>query len=103
RSRYPQINILLTTVTVTSARLAATRLPQGVMHQFVPLDSPVFVRRFLSHWRPDLALFTESEIWPNLILQAADLPIPLVLLNARMSSRSHARWSRLRGVSRPIF
>lgn len=103
RLRYPQLHILLTTITVTSARIAEARLPKGAIHQFVPLDSPAFVRRFLNHWTPDLALLTESEIWPNLILEAAAAKVPLVLLNARMSQRSFRRWSRLRGLSRPLF
>ncbi len=79
------------------------RLPAGAIHQFVPLDTPVFVERFLVHWRPDLALFTESEIWPNLIVQAADAGVPLVLVNARMSARSFQRWAKLRSLSRPVF
>lgn len=103
KARQPHLNILLTTMTVTSARLAEMRLPKGALHQFVPLDSPVFVRRFLRHWQPDLALFTESEIWPNLIVEAADFHAPLVLLNARMSPRSYKTWRRLRSLSRPVF
>ncbi len=103
RKSRPSLNILLTTVTVTSAQIAEARLPPGAVHQFVPLDSPTFVRRFLDEWRPDLALFTESEIWPNLILESDRRDIPLILLNARMSDRSFARWKRLTGISRPLF
>ena len=103
RRERPGLGILLTTVTVTSARIAAARLPQGAIHQFVPLDSPAFVRRFLDHWRPDIALFTESEIWPNLIMDADRRRIPLMLLNARMSDRSFKRWVKMPGLSRPLF
>lgn len=103
RRERPGLGILLTTVTVTSARIAAARLPKGAIHQFVPLDSPAFVRRFLDHWRPDMALFTESEIWPNLIMDADRRRIPLMLLNARMSDRSFKRWLKLPGLSRPLF
>jgi 3-deoxy-D-manno-octulosonic-acid transferase len=103
RRERPGLGILLTTVTVTSARIAAARLPKGAIHQFVPLDSPAFVRRFLDHWRPDMALFTESEIWPNLIMDADRRRIPLMLLNARMSDRSFKRWVKLPGLSRPLF
>ena len=69
--------MLLTTGTVTSARLARARLPRGVLHQYVPLDNPVFVQRFLNHWRPDLAVLVELEIWPNLVLEtkARDMPL----------------------------
>ncbi len=99
----PDLQILLTTVTVTSAHIAATRLPPNAVHQFIPLDTPAFVKRFLDHWRPDMALFIESEIWPNLIMDADRRRIPLALLNARMSNRSFKRWLKLRGLSRPIF
>ncbi len=61
---------LVTTGTVTSARLLAQRLPPGALHQFAPLDTPGFMGRFFAHWRPDLALIAESEIWPNMILEA---------------------------------
>lgn len=103
RRERPEIGILLTTVTVTSARIAASRLPPAAIHQFVPLDSPAFVARFLDHWRPDMALFTESEIWPNFILEADARGIPLALLNARMSDRSYKRWVKMPGLSRPLF
>jgi 3-deoxy-D-manno-octulosonic-acid transferase len=103
KARYPDLNILLTTVTVTSSKIAAERLPKGAIHQFMPLDSPLFCRRFIQHWRPDLGLFTESEIWPNLIVEASDHKVPLVLVNARMSQRSCQRWARLSSLSKPVF
>jgi 3-deoxy-D-manno-octulosonic-acid transferase len=78
--------------TVTSAELAQQRLPPGVIHQFVPLDAPRFVTRFLDHWRPDLALFVESDLWPNLVLASAARHVPLVLVNGRLSQRSFSRW-----------
>jgi 3-deoxy-D-manno-octulosonic-acid transferase len=99
----PQLNFLLTTVTVTSAGIAQQRLPAGSVHQFSPLDSPEYVRRFLDAWTPDAALFTESEIWPNLILEIDRRSMPLILVNARMSERSFSRWKRLTGISRPLF
>ncbi|MGA7323815.1 MAG: glycosyltransferase N-terminal domain-containing protein [Rhodomicrobium sp.] len=103
KRRYAALNILLTTVTVTAGRIAAERLPEGSIHQFMPLDSPVFCRRFIAHWRPDLGLFTESEIWPNLIVEASDRNVPLVLVNGRMSQRSCWRWERLSSLSKPVF
>jgi len=86
--------VLVTSGTRTSAELIARRLPPGALHQFVPLDAPRYVRRFLDHWRPDLALFAESEIWPNTILELERRGIPLILVNGRMSERSFRRWSR---------
>ncbi|HSI41832.1 MAG TPA: 3-deoxy-D-manno-octulosonic acid transferase [Xanthobacteraceae bacterium] len=95
RLRARGFRVLLTSGTVTSARLAATRLPADMIHQYVPLDSPVFLRRFLKHWRPDLVLLAEAELWPNLMLEVKALGVPLLLVNARMSQRSFGRWHRL--------
>lgn len=87
--------VLVTSGTVTSARLLAQRLPAGAIHQFLPLDVPRYMRRFLDHWRPDIGLICESEIWPNLVIEADRRDIPLVLVNARMSERSFQRWYKL--------
>lgn len=87
-----EFKVLLTSGTVTSAKLAGQRLPPGVIHQYVPLDAPRFVARFLDHWKPDLGLFTESDLWPNLILMSAERRIPLILVNGRVSERSFNRW-----------
>jgi 3-deoxy-D-manno-octulosonic-acid transferase len=87
-------NVLVTSGTVTSAKLAEQWLPAGVIHQFLPLDSPRFVARFLDHWQPDLGLFTESDLWPNLILMSAQRRVPLILVNGRLSERSFKRWRR---------
>lgn len=95
--------VLLTTGTVTSATLAAQRLPKGAIHQFVPVDLPGPVSRFFHHWQPDLALFCESEIWPNLIMEAHRRRVPVGIINGRMSDRSFRRWSRLPSLSRPLL
>ena len=92
RIRERDVAVLVTSGTVTSAALAAQRLPPGVMHQFVPVDVPKFATRFLSHWKPNLALFVESDLWPNLIMTAARRDIPLILINGRLSERSFKRW-----------
>jgi len=99
----PDVRLLLTTATVTSAQLARVRLPKGAMHQYVPLDRQGYIRRFLSHWRPDLAVLVESEIWPNLVLETKARKIPLLLINGRMSTSSFKAWRRRPGLSRPIF
>lgn len=95
RIRARGIAMLVTTGTVTSGGLAEQRLPRGVVHQFVPLDVPRFVRRFLDHWQPDLALFVESDLWPNMMIEASDRGIPMVLINGRLSENSFQRWRRL--------
>ncbi len=102
-AEHPEVRILLTTATVTSAKLARARLPKGALHQYVPLDSQGYVQRFLHHWRPDLAVFVESEIWPNLVLETKAEGIPLLLINGRMSTSSFQRWRRRPGMSRPLF
>ena len=95
RLRAQDIRILLTSGTVTSAEIVAKRFPADIIHQYIPYDSPRFVARFLDHWQPSLALFIESDIWPNLILSAAQRRLPMVLINGRMSQRSFPRWQRL--------
>jgi len=98
RLRARGFGVLVTSGTVTSGDLAEQRLPRGVVHQFVPLDVPRFVRQFLGHWRPDLALMVESDLWPNMIVEASARGIPMVLINARVSERSFRRWNYLRGT-----
>jgi 3-deoxy-D-manno-octulosonic-acid transferase len=104
-ARAPTLTLLVTTGTVTSANLLASRLGSGgrVLHRFVPLDVPAWTQRFLDHWRPDAAAFVESELWPNLLDACRLRGIPLMLVNARLSARSHARWSRLPGFARHIL
>jgi 3-deoxy-D-manno-octulosonic-acid transferase len=98
RLRALNLRILLTSGTVTSAAIVAKRFPPDIIHQYVPYDSPRYVARFLDHWRPSLALFIESDLWPNLILQASARRLPMVLINGRMSPRSFPRWQRARNT-----
>jgi 3-deoxy-D-manno-octulosonic-acid transferase len=94
----PGLQILVTTGTVTSARLLETRLPARARHQFVPADLPSWTARFLGHWQPDLALWVESELWPNLVFAAQARSIPMMLVNGRLSTRSYRRWRRWPGL-----
>ena len=87
--------VLVTTGTVTSAQILAQRLGAGALHQYAPLDVPGFVARFLDHWQPDIVLIAESELWPNTLCEVHRRNVPLVLVNARVSARSFARWQRL--------
>lgn len=93
----PDIHVLVTTGTVTSAELMADRLPERAVHQYVPLDHPIYCGRFLDHWSPDLAVWVESEFWPNLIFEADRRAIPLALVNARITERSFRNWRRAPG------
>ncbi len=99
----PSLNILLTTMTVTSASLAAKRLPEGAIHQFVPLDAPAFVKKFMDHWQPDMAIFVESEIWPNLLLGASESKKPLILVNGIMSKKSFKKWRSKEHMAQNLF
>lgn len=94
RTLRPDVSFMVTTGTVTSARLMKERLPEGAFHQFIPLDHPNYVRAFIEHWRPDAAIFVESEFWPNLILQARAETSFMALVNARISPRSFEDWRR---------
>lgn len=93
-ARHEDLHFMVTTGTVTSARMLAERLPERAFHQFIPVDTPAAVRRFLDHWRPDLAVFAESELWPNLIVETSRRGTPLALINARMNERSIRSWRR---------
>lgn len=103
RTARPALHVLVTTGTVASARLLRQRLPDGALHQFVPVDRPGAVRRFAGHWRPDLAVWVESELWPNLVLETAARGVPMLLVNARMSERSAARWRKMPRLARPLL
>jgi 3-deoxy-D-manno-octulosonic-acid transferase len=94
----PGTTVLVTTGTITSAELMSDRLPAGAVHQYVPVDRLPWVRRFLDHWRPSLALWAESEFWPNLLVETAARGVPLILLNGRISDRSFAQWRRQPGL-----
>jgi 3-deoxy-D-manno-octulosonic-acid transferase len=100
----PGLALLVTTGTVTSARLLGSRLQSGrTQHQFVPVDRPGYVKKFLEHWRPDLAIWVESELWPNLIAATQARGVPTILLNARISRRSYRRWRLFPSLLRPLL
>ncbi|HEX3808459.1 MAG TPA: 3-deoxy-D-manno-octulosonic acid transferase [Rhizomicrobium sp.] len=89
-------NVLVTSGTVTSAQVMAERLPAGAIHQFAPVDTPAAIKGFLDHWRPDVGLFVDSELWPNMILMVHERGVRLGLINARISERSFKGWQRAR-------
>ena len=98
-----EVTCLVTTGTVTSAAFLRDRLPERCLHQFAPLDVLPWVERFLDHWRPDLAVWTESELWPATIHATHARGIPLLLINARMSAQSFRRWRAFPGVARALL
>ena len=101
--RDPDLGILVTTGTVTSAALLADLLPPRAIHQFAPYDAAPSVRRFLAHWRPDVAVWTESELWPRLLHETSRREIPMLLLNTRISGRTAARWRRFPRLARALL
>lgn len=102
-SVHTGVHVLLTTGTVTSAALVKDRLPARAMHQFIPVDTPQAVSAFLRHWKPQIALLIDSELWPNLIEQARRSGAVMGLVNARMSQRSYHAWQWGRAVIGPIL
>ena len=93
-AEHPHIHLLITTGTVTSAALVAQQNFARVTHQFIPVDTTPAVRRFFDHWQPDLALWVESEFWPQLLWQAQQRHLPMLLINARISQKTFTNWRR---------
>ena len=95
--------LLLTTGTVTAAQIADDRLSKSVIHQFAPVDMPFAIRRFLDHWRPSLAIFVESELWPTILNALGRRSLPLAVVNARMSERSFRTWRSFPPLARAVL
>ncbi len=103
RAERPEVAILVTSGTTTSAALLARRLPAGAIHQYVPVDAPGAAKRFIGRWKPDLAVFVESELWPNLLLEAKAAGTRLALVSAKLSDRSFASWSKRPDAARQLL
>lgn len=99
----PDLRILITTATTTSADILAKRLPEGVIHQFAPVDTPQAVNAFLDHWQPDLAVFIESDIWPIQLSALTARQVPHILLSARITEKTYKGWQRFKGAMRPLL
>ncbi len=100
---YPNVQLLLTTGTVTSAQLLKKRLPEDAIHQYAPIDKTLPVQRFLEHWRPDVALWVESELWPNLIIETHKTGCVMLQVNARISETSFNTWKRYPHIARNML
>ncbi|WP_420470735.1 3-deoxy-D-manno-octulosonic acid transferase [Brevundimonas sp. FT23042] len=103
RATRPDLNLLVTSGTLTSAALLARRLPTGVIHQFAPVDAPGAVDAFLTKWKPVVGVFVESELWPNLILESHRRGVKLVLASARITEKTVAGWRRFPRAAREIL
>jgi len=96
--------ILITTNTISSSRIFEKKIKsKKIIHQFFPFDKHVFAKRFLTHWLPDLVVFVESEIWPNFIFNIKNKKIPLILLNARITTKTYLRWKKIPSFAKLIF
>ena len=103
QTERPEVTVLVTSGTTTSAALLAKRLPAGAIHQYVPVDAPGAARRFIARWKPSLAVFVESELWPNLLLEAKAAGTRLALVSAKLSDRSFASWRRRPDAARQLL
>lgn len=103
KNTRPDINILITSGTVTAAKLMRERLPESTIHQYVPLDRHKYVSAFLDHWQPTIGVWSESEIWPNMIIEANTRGIKMALINARMSEKSLSGWAKRKTTAEAIF
>ncbi len=99
----PDLTVLVTSGTVTSAQILSERLPAGVIHQYAPVDGPGVVARFLDHWRPSVAILVESELWPNLLLEADRRGVKLALVSARITERTVNGWARFPASARRVM
>ncbi len=96
KAERPDLSLLITTATTTSAEILRKRLPEDVIHQFAPIDTPQAATVFLDYWRPDLAVFIESDIWPNLLQGLTARGTPHVLLSARITEKTFRGWQGFR-------
>lgn len=99
---FPDIHSLVTTVTVTSANVAKHNLPDNALHQFAPLDCYNIAQRFIEYWHPDLIIWTESELWPNL-LKLCRKQSKIMLINARMSQVSFEKWLKFQSLAKFVL
>ncbi len=100
---YPNAHVMVTTGTLTSAEIMAKRLPERAFHQYLPIENPVFATRFLKHWKPDIALWFESEFWPAMLSCIKRKNIPLILVNGRISNKSFKRWQQFDFIIKEIL
>ncbi len=91
-SSYPELYIMITSGTVTSAQIMEKRLPKRAFHQYIPIDMPIYTKRFIKYWQPDAVLWCESDFWPAILSEIDKNKIPMALINGRISDKSFAGW-----------
>ena len=95
--------ILITSSTLSSSKVLSKFKLKKTVHQFFPIDSNYLTKKFLDYWKPSIAIFIESEIWPNMLLNAKKQSVPLVLLNARITKKSYNKWKIIPSMSKILF
>ena len=95
--------ILVTSSTVSSSKVLKKFKFKKTVHQFYPIDHFFFTKRFLEYWKPNLAIFIDSEIWPNMFKKLEEQKISLILLNARITKKTFLRWFSLKNISQKVF
>ena len=101
--RNKNINVLITSSTLSSAKLITKRMPEKSIHQFSPLDHPKWISNFLNHWKPNVSIRVESEIWPNTLKTLYEKKIPIILVNGKISKRSYNNWKKYPYFANSIF
>jgi 3-deoxy-D-manno-octulosonic-acid transferase len=99
----PNLKFLITTTARSAIQVIEGNMPKHCLHQFLPLDAPQYVHAFLQHWKPDLSVWAEQDIWPNAVMQTARDGVPLAMVNARINDASYSRRARLRGLYKDVF
>lgn len=102
-AQAPDLSFLITSSARSSAQVIGANLPARTQHQYLPIDAPRYLKRFLDHWRPDLSIWAEQDIWPGAVAAAMLHGVPLALVNARITAQSHAKRRRFRGVFRNVL
>jgi len=100
---YPDVHVMVTTGTVTSADVMNKRLPERAFHQYIPIDNPMFTTRFIKYWSPDVVLWFESEFWPAMLSSIKRKNLPLILINGRISNKSFKRWQQFDFISKELL
>ena len=95
--------ILITSSTLSSSKVLQKFKFKKTIHQFYPIDNLFLTNKFLKFWKPTVAIFIDSEIWPYMYHNINDKKIPLILLNARLTKKTFNRWMKLKNFGRSVF
>ena len=103
KEEYENIDILITTTTPTGSKLVTERLGNSIQHQYLPVDIPICINKFLNSWQPKILILLETEIWPNLLYHCKKRGICTALVNARLSEKSQLNYEKFISLIQPAF